>query len=227
MRLVVAASLALGIHAALFWIDLPWSRPSLIVPLSRAVSIDLVTFEKPIEEPASPKPKVIQPKSKPIKPKPKPKPVPKPMVKKVVQPRPEPPSIPAPMEPQPEEFDAAAFLTPDQNPPEAAPAAEPEDIDTADDRAAVQASVPLYDLNPPPHYPRAARRRNYQGTVMLDVRVTVDGVVAEVRIADSSGYSILDRSAAKSVKGWRFSPALRAGQPIEMWVQVPVRFELH
>ncbi len=225
MRMALAAILALCTHAALFWVDLPWSRPALIVPMSRAVSIDLVTFEKPVDKPAPPKPKVIRPKPKPIKPKPKP--VPSPVVKKVVKPRPEPPAVPAPIEPLPEDFDMAEFLRPDQDPPEAASLAEPEMAAPADDQAAVQASVPLYDLNPPPHYPRTARKRNYQGTVMLDVRVTVDGSVAQVRIAKSSGYTILDRSAAKSVKGWRFSPALRAGRPVEMWVQVPVRFELH
>ncbi len=227
MRMVFAASLALGIHAALFWIDLPWSQPALFVPRSRAVSIDLVTFDTPIEKPAPAKPRVIRPKPKPIKPKPAPRPVPKPVVKKVIHPKPDPPPVPTPMEPLPEEFDMAALLPPDEDPPVAAPAAEPETADTADDRATVQASVPLYELNPPPHYPRAARKRNYQGTVMLDVRVTIDGTVAEVRIAHSSGYAILDRSAVRSVRAWRFSPALRAGIPIEMWVQVPVRFELH
>ncbi len=227
MRMALAAILALGIHAALFWIDIPWSRPSLIVPMSQAVSIDLVTFAKPVDKPAPPKPKVIRPKPKPIKPKPRPKPVPTPVVKKVTYPRPETPVVPAPIEPLPEEFDMAEFLTPDQDTPEAASIAEPEVAVPADDKAAVQASVPLYDLNPPPHYPRTARKRNYQGTVMLDVRVTADGSVAQLRIAKSSGYAILDRSAAKSVKGWRFSPALRAGRPVEMWVKVPVRFELH
>lgn len=227
MRLALAAILALGIHAALFWVNIPWSRPTLIVPLSRAVSIDLVTFELPVEKPAPPKPRVTRPKPKPIQPKPKPKPAPTPVVKKVSHPRPAPPVDPAPIEPQPEEFDVADLFSPEQDPPEAQPAAEPEIPDTADDQAAVQASVPLYDLNPPPHYPRTARKRNYQGTVMLDVRVTADGSVAQVRIARSSGYAILDRSAAKSVMGWRFSPALRAGRPVEMWVQVPVRFELH
>ena len=225
MRLALSAILALGIHAALFWVDLPWSRPTLIVPLSRAVSIDLVTIEKPIEKPVMPKPRVIQPKPKPIKPKPKPAPAP--VVKKVAQPRPNLPAVPTPTEPPPEEYDMAEFFTPDQDPPAVAPATEPETADPAVDQAAVQASVPLYDLNPPPRYPRAARKRNYQGTVTLDVRVTVDGSVAQIRITKSSGYAILDRSAAKSVRGWRFSPALRAGQPIEMWVQVPVRFELH
>ena len=135
MRMVFAASLALGIHAALFWIDLPWSQPALFVPRSRAVSIDLVTFDTPIEKPAPAKPRVIRPKPKPIKPKPAPRPVPKPVVKKVIHPKPDPPPVPTPMEPLPEEFDMAALLPPDEDPPVAAPAAEPETADTADDRA--------------------------------------------------------------------------------------------
>jgi protein TonB len=86
--------------------------------------------------------------------------------------------------------------------------------------------VPLYDLNPPPVYPWVARRRHYQGTVLLDVRVTAQGIVAEVKVARSSGYPVLDRSALKSVRRWRFEPARRGSRPIETWVQVPVRFEL-
>jgi periplasmic protein TonB len=91
---------------------------------------------------------------------------------------------------------------------------------------AVQVSVPRYDLNPPPHYPRVARRRKYTGIVTLNVRVTADGRVAQVRIADSSGYAVLDRSAAISVKAWQFTPARRGGLPVAMWVRVPVRYEL-
>lgn len=192
----------------------------MMVPQSRTVSIDLVTFQKPVEKPAPPKPKVI---------KPRPKPKPKPVIKPVVQPEPEP--QPVEPEPLPEPVKAVQELEPDIEMEAATPEPEPaaaEEIpaDEDDDRAAVQASVPRYDLNPPPLYPRVARKRNYQGTVMLDVRVTVDGQVAQVRIAESSGYAILDRSAVKSVKGWHFTPARRGGRPIEMWVQVPVRYEL-
>lgn len=94
------------------------------------------------------------------------------------------------------------------------------------DQAAVTASVPLYHLNPPPVYPAVARRRNYEGTVVIDVLVDRQGRAAQVKIAHSSGYEILDRSALNSVKQWRFEPGRRFGQPVEMWVQVPVRFAL-
>ena len=91
---------------------------------------------------------------------------------------------------------------------------------------AVKVSVPLYELNPPPVYPRIARRRNYQGTVLLDVRVTAGGRAAEVKVAHSSGYGVLDRSAVAAVRDWRFEPARRGSQAIETWVEVPVKFEL-
>jgi protein TonB len=94
------------------------------------------------------------------------------------------------------------------------------------DRADVQASVPLYDLNPPPDYPAAARRRNLEGTVLLEVLVDRHGRAAQVRISRSCGHDLLDRGALKSVQQWRFAPARRMGQPQEMWVQVPVRFQL-
>jgi protein TonB len=90
----------------------------------------------------------------------------------------------------------------------------------------VTASVPLYALNPAPAYPTVARRRNYQGTVFLNVRVDRQGRAVEVEVQQSSGYAVLDQSAVKSVRQWRFEPARRAGQPIDMWVRVPVRFAL-
>ena len=225
MRLVVAALLAFGVHASLYWIEITRSQPHLTLRQSRTVSIDLVTFQKPTEKKVPPSPRVVQPKHQPkpiLKSKPKPKPKPKPVVQA-------PPVVPRSITPEPmietQSFDA------DLGPQEAELAPEAvarEEIPPAgvDHQPAVQASVPRYDLNPPPHYPRVAKRRKYTGIVMLDVWVTADGRVAQVRIADSSGYAVLDESAAKSVKGWQFTPARRGGLPIEMWVQVPVRFEL-
>lgn len=90
----------------------------------------------------------------------------------------------------------------------------------------VRASVPLYALNPPPFYPAAARRSNLQGTVLLEVLVDRQGRASQVRVGRSCGHEMLDRSALASVRQWHFEPARRMGQPQEMWVQVPVRFQL-
>lgn len=85
---------------------------------------------------------------------------------------------------------------------------------------------PLYKKNPPPAYPMRARKRRYQGTVKLEVLVSAEGRVNDLKIVTSSGYNILDRAAQKAVKGWLFEPGSRGGQALEMWVRVPVRFVL-
>jgi len=86
---------------------------------------------------------------------------------------------------------------------------------------------PAYRKNPRPEYPRIAQRRGYEGTVLLEVLVTSAGKVEDLRIAESSGYPVLDRSAIKSVKKWLFEPGTIDDQKVDMWIRVPVRFELN
>jgi len=62
---------------------------------------------------------------------------------------------------------------------------------------------------------------------MLAVTVLKDGTADKVRIHKSSGHRSLDKSALKTVKGWRFSPGTKNGQPAIMEVLVPVRFNLN
>ena len=87
-------------------------------------------------------------------------------------------------------------------------------------------AVPLYKVNPLPEYPRIARKRGYQGTVVLEVLVDQNGRVGDLRLFTSSGHSILDRSAMASVKGWLFEPGMKGNKKLDMWVRVPIRFEL-
>ena len=88
-------------------------------------------------------------------------------------------------------------------------------------------AAPRYGSNPEPSYPMQARRRGLQGTVMLRVLVDAGGNVADVRLAGSSGHSILDRAAMSSVRSWSFTPGMSGGRPRQMWVEVPVRFVLN
>jgi TonB family protein len=88
------------------------------------------------------------------------------------------------------------------------------------------ASAPRYLENPKPPYPLEARQQGYQGKVMLKVEVLQTGRVGEVRVARSSGYEILDRSALTTVKKWRFIPAKREQIPILSWVNILVTFQL-
>jgi|WetSurMetagenome_2_1015567.scaffolds.fasta_scaffold11723_5 periplasmic protein TonB len=91
---------------------------------------------------------------------------------------------------------------------------------------AVSVAVPKYRENGQPNYPEFARARGYQGLVLLSAEVHADGHVGEVRISKSCGHSLLDRSALDAVRYWKFEPGKRMGVPVNMWVDVPVRFVL-
>lgn len=90
----------------------------------------------------------------------------------------------------------------------------------------VREAAPLYRVNPLPEYPRLARKRGYQGMVVLDVLVDQNGRVGDLRLFTSSGHSILDRRAMEAVKVWLFEPGMKGNKKLDMWVRVPVRFEL-
>jgi protein TonB len=85
---------------------------------------------------------------------------------------------------------------------------------------------PRYLDNARPDYPAMARLQGYEGVVWLSVQVSPEGRVGDLRIKKSSGFDILDRAAARAVKTWRFEPATRMGNPVPMWVDLPIRFVL-
>jgi protein TonB len=79
----------------------------------------------------------------------------------------------------------------------------------------------------PLRYPHTALRQHLQGTVLLRVLVDETGKPIDVQIAHSSGYTLLDHSAREQVlAGWRFTPAMANGHPVQAWAQVPVSFAL-
>jgi protein TonB len=90
----------------------------------------------------------------------------------------------------------------------------------------VREAIPVYRSNPPPEYPATARRRGYEGTVVMEVFVDREGRVQDLRLYQSSGHEVLDRAAMQAVKGWLFEPARRGKDKIEMWVKVPLNFRL-
>jgi len=90
----------------------------------------------------------------------------------------------------------------------------------------IQKVRPFYRKHPPPKYPRIARVRGYQGNVVLEVLVDRNGNVGDLRVLSSSGYPILDKAAEAAVKNWSFEPGLIGKNKVEMWVRIPIRFEL-
>lgn len=97
---------------------------------------------------------------------------------------------------------------------------------TATPSAGIQAARPDHAHCPPPAYPSTARRLGLGGTVLLRVLVSDGGHVEEIRLANSSGHSLLDEAAQAAVRRWRFIPARRGGMALAAWVEVPVEFDL-
>jgi protein TonB len=68
----------------------------------------------------------------------------------------------------------------------------------------------------PPRYPMESRRKREQGTVVVRLLIGTDGRVSEISIAQSSGFARLDQAALQAIRGWRWQPIIREGQPVEV-----------
>lgn len=74
-------------------------------------------------------------------------------------------------------------------------------------------------------YTDDARRQAIAGDVVLEIVVKRDGSVGQVRVLQSLGGG-LEQKAIDAVKQWKFSPATRAGTPVDVVVEVSVGFKL-
>ena len=218
-RLLLAACLAIGVHVVIFSLQPKWITPTREMRQNRSVTISLLDAPPAPQKTALPRPvEEVRPKPIPkpkLKPKPRPAKTPVPAV--ADQPAPDPTPLPetaVATEPaQPQET-----ALPDEVPTDQPPGSQAS--------AAIQSAVPRHNANPPPHYPRVAKRRGYQGTVVLEVLVTREGRAGKVRVFQSSGYPILDRRAVETVQKWSYAPGLRGSEPVEMWVKQPITFQL-
>ena len=76
----------------------------------------------------------------------------------------------------------------------------------------------------PPKYPKKARKKGIQGTVLLHVMISKTGDVTTVELV--SGDPLLASAAIDAVKQWKYSPTLLGGQPVDIVMSVTVNFTL-
>lgn len=93
-------------------------------------------------------------------------------------------------------------------------------------RGALSEARPATQQNDPPHYPRLARQRGYEGRVVLRVTVSAEGKAKKVEILKPSGHKILDEAAEKTIQTWTFEPAKRFGIAVQSVIDIPVNFRL-
>jgi protein TonB len=80
-------------------------------------------------------------------------------------------------------------------------------------------------VNVPPEYPELARRAGVQGTVILEAVLDVNGRVQSVRVLKS--VMLLDESAIRAVRQWRYTPTELNGVPVQVLMTITVNFTLH
>ena len=66
-----------------------------------------------------------------------------------------------------------------------------------------------------------------EGTVVLMIHVSPEGLVTGVDIDQSSGYRMLDRSAQEAVQTWHFLPAIKGGEPVRFDMPMRIVFTMH
>ncbi|CAM8643192.1 MULTISPECIES: energy transducer TonB [Sphingobium] len=124
--------------------------------------------------------------------------------------------------PEPVPVQAAAPVTviaPGPSTSVAAPPAPPSMVQGGDLGAQMVAGKP-------PRYPIDSRRKREQGTVVLTITLAMDGGVESIVVSQSSGFARLDDAARDAVKGWRWKPTIRGGQPVRVRGVVEIPFIL-
>jgi TonB family protein len=106
--------------------------------------------------------------------------------------------------------------------------AELEEQRAARERARIAAErvVPARLLEAPEiELPLSLRRRKAEGEVVLVVSLAPDGEVADVRVDGSDLPKRFGRYVSETVRGWRFAPATRGGDPIasELRLRIPIQ----
>ena len=94
------------------------------------------------------------------------------------------------------------------------------------DRPERNVTPPHAVFMPNPEYSEQARRKKINGTVLVSLTVTVDGTTRDIKVVRGVGYG-LDEKAVAAVSRWKFTPALKDGQPVEKEISVEVGFHLY
>jgi TonB family protein len=87
-------------------------------------------------------------------------------------------------------------------------------------------SSPRAIYTPEPEFSEEARKAKYQGAVMIDAIIGVDGRVHNARIVRSLGMG-LDEKAMEIVKVWKFDPGKKDGRPVPVQMGLEIDFNLY
>lgn len=117
-------------------------------------------------------------------------------------------TLEVPPPPQPSSGDPAVFYVPYDDPPQ-----------PIGGFAAIQENLV---------YPELARKAGIEGTVTVQAKIGVNGEVIDTKILQSLGENNgCDEAAVEAIKAAKWQPAKAKGQPVSVWVSIPVRFKIN
>ncbi len=87
-------------------------------------------------------------------------------------------------------------------------------------------NVPQAIVQMRPFYPAHARRRRIEGEVVVLFVVTVQGRTEKVQVLSSVPGEVFTAAAVRAVERWRFTPALRGGEAVPVYVRQTIRFRM-
>lgn len=77
-----------------------------------------------------------------------------------------------------------------------------------------------------PIYPYRAKRMGIEGKVRIRFLVNTSGRTDLLKILESTPAGEFDQAVQKTVKNWKFKPAMKDGRPVETWVETTIQFKL-
>jgi periplasmic protein TonB len=87
--------------------------------------------------------------------------------------------------------------------------------------------TPTCFYQPAPEYSEEARKTKYQGAVVVEGVINLDGRVSDIKVVKGVGMG-LDENAVAAVKTWRCKPASGpSGKPVRTLVPIEVTFRLY
>jgi len=78
---------------------------------------------------------------------------------------------------------------------------------------------------PTPNYSDASRAAQFQGTVVLSVVVTSEGLASGIYVLKGAPFGLTDQ-AIEAIKNWHFQPSQKDGKPVPARTSIEITFRL-
>ena len=75
-------------------------------------------------------------------------------------------------------------------------------------------------------YPESARRNGLTGDVVLRFLLSEKGGLSHLQVIHADPPEVFNNAALTAIQKWQFSPAVKDGKPVPVWVDLPLQFSL-